>query len=267
MKEERVSNWQELLRKLRLYRDEVQANVLFRGQADASWSLSTTLERYDEKRAWFLDHYFMQAEAVRVEIETLTEKKFEIHPDKIAEKFFNFNLMLTFSEAGVPGLPYFSYLRQHGFPSPFLDWSRSMYVAAFFAFHGASQGAKEVSIFALNAKLSATRSKAWPNIVRFGDRNGGHRRHFMQQGEYTLCLQWERAEAMWKIVPHEAALKSGIPDSESFYEIVKFIIPISEKGAALRELDEQNINAYTLFGSEEGLINTMAFRKLGRNGA
>ena len=40
------------------------------------------------------------------------------------------------------------YLRQYGFPSPLLDWSKSSYIAAYFAFSDYQRDAKSVAIFA-----------------------------------------------------------------------------------------------------------------------
>ena len=48
-----------------------------------------------------------------------------------------------------PGGGYLAYLRHHGFPSPLLDWTKSPYIAAYFAMVNAPQKeVKKVSVFA-----------------------------------------------------------------------------------------------------------------------
>jgi hypothetical protein len=42
------------------------------------------------------------------------------------------------------GYKYFVCLRHYGFPSPLLDWSRSPYFAALFAFSGATQNSRRM---------------------------------------------------------------------------------------------------------------------------
>ena len=42
----------------------------------------------------------------------------------------------------------------------------------------------------------------------------------------------------------------------------KFTIPSSERTKVLQLLDSMNLNAYSLFGSEESLMDTVAFRAL-----
>ena len=42
---------------------------------------------------------------------------------------------------------------------------------------------------------------------------------------------------------------------------LKFVIPASERLVALKELQLMNVNAFSLFGSEDSLIRTLATRE------
>jgi hypothetical protein len=42
----------------------------------------------------------------------------------------------------------------------------------------------------------------------------------------------------------------------------RFVIPSTERAKVLRRLDRLNLNAYSLFGSEESLMETLAFREI-----
>jgi hypothetical protein len=42
----------------------------------------------------------------------------------------------------------------------------------------------------------------------------------------------------------------------------KFTIPASERRKVLEQLDEFNVNAFSLFGSEESLMETLTVREL-----
>jgi hypothetical protein len=120
---------------------------LFRGQSDATWKLNTTLERYtphpNGREA--VRGYYERILAVKAQIETFTQERWSIPTPTEC-----LNLLKEKESLGLTGLPgyeYWIYLRHHGFPSPLLDWTRSPYVAAFFAFRQACQ-AEKVAIFA-----------------------------------------------------------------------------------------------------------------------
>jgi len=104
------------------------------------------------------------------------------------------------------------------------------------------------------------RSSDRPTIHRFGPYVQSHKRHFLQQSEYTICASFQ---GEWFFVPHE-----GVFDRGDKHEVVqqdvlwKFNLPAMEQVKVLRLLDEYNLNGYSLFGSEESLMETMAFREL-----
>jgi hypothetical protein len=55
-------------------------------------------------------------------------------------------------------------------------------------------------------------------------------------------------------VEHEEVLSST--------HIIKYDLPAAEKTKVLKELNLYNLNAYALFGSEESLMESLAFKEL-----
>ena len=166
-------------------------------------------------------------------------------------------------EAWGQAWSYMVYLRHYGFPSPFLDWTRSPYVAAFFAFRRPIMGVKKVSIYAY-CEMPNPRdcpkgsSSNRPEIIIVPKQHvRTHRRHFLQQCEYTICVR--NRESEWLFVPHEEVFQRGDLNHDVLW---KFSLPATERLKALKLLDRSNINAFSLFQSEESLMETMAFREL-----
>lgn len=160
----------------------------------------------------------------------------------------------------MKALGYMAYLRHHGFPSPLLDWTRSPYIAAFFAFrHQATTPPKRASIFAYCEEPQGT--KSWssgaPRIFRVGPHVRTARRHHLQQGEYTMCLLWE-PEMPWRFVRHDKVFAQNSKKQDALW---KFTIPWSEREKVMRVLDDHNVNAFSLFESDEALLETLALRR------
>jgi len=81
-----------------------------------------------------------------------------------------------------------------------------------------------------------------------------HRRHFLQQCDYTLCVTFD---GEWKFEQYQTVLDYPNQSQGRFW---KFNIPYSERAKVLKRLDQHNLNAFSLFGSEESLMETMAIR-------
>ncbi|MDQ6967593.1 MAG: hypothetical protein Q9M14_02785 [Mariprofundaceae bacterium] len=94
------------------------------------------------------------------------------------------------------------------------------------------------------------------NIVGCGPTIRTHKRHYIQQAEYTYCRK--KVDDTWYYSSHEKALEktSGRQDI-----MQKFVLPANLRAEVLAELDAMNINAYTLYGSEEGLAEMLANRE------
>jgi len=196
---------------------------------------------------------------IRPQIESLMGSDWPIpsYPDVklLSSGYDKFNITLWAGK--MPAYAYMAYLRHHGFPSPLLDWSRSPYVAAYFAFKNAcTDASKKVAIFVSCRRDFAGSGNGMTVMYRFGPFVKTHRRHVLQQSEYTVCLSFHDDE--WRFENHNAAFCDG-PYQQAF--CWKFTIPVTERSKVLALLDEYNLNAFSLFGSEESLMETLASRE------
>ena len=254
-----LNSWEEFEERLKKLEDgaprRYSSFLLFRGQATHCWHLTTTLERYVPKHM-SVNQYYETIHAVKPQIETFTGARWPILTPSKYEKWLAKRDMLL-SARNFPGDEYMIYLRHHRFPSPSLDWTRSPYIAAYFAFSGASEAGERVAIFAFreHAGKGKVLAKEKPHIEILGSNIRSHRRHFLQQSEYSICLVY--AEDTWFFSNHE--LVCG--DEQSEQDILwKFTLPVSERLKVLKMLDDFNLNSFSLFATEEALMETMALR-------
>lgn len=237
------------------------SELLFRGHADSSWPLATTLERWtgDTLR---VSRYHLGLGAVKDEAESRIDRTWEIpdYPDFLAmlekgsegeTKFFR---LLANSQL----YEFMVYLRHHGFPSPLLDWTLSPFVAAYFAFANATP-AINIAIYAYQEYAGHGKGgyAAAPRIEQLGRHVRTHVRHFQQQAEYTVAIKDEGTDMTF--CTHEEAFSKSVCDSQDL--LWKYTIPGSERMQALAYLQQHNLTAYSLFGSEESLMESLAIRE------
>jgi hypothetical protein len=240
------------------------APLLFRGQRESTWKLETTLDRYPNAPPAFTQ-YYRAISAVKPQVEAYTNNTWKIMEVPEFENTAH-NSDAGFSLKNFPAYDYLAYLRHHGFPSPLLDWSKSWAIAAFFAFQHASDDDGQVAIFAYReysggGKVGSTTA---PQIIVFGPYVRTHRRHFLQQCNYTMCckfhlIQGPRGE--WEFSPHEDVFRNSGDEQDTLWT---FTIPKTERAQVLAQLDRYNLNAYSLMGSEESLMEMLATRELHR---
>lgn len=227
---------------------------LFRGHAKESWPLSTTLERFSEEQYSLRDYYEILL-AVKPAVASFTSKPWNLSASDIAK-----------TDSRVPGPPpgydFMVHLRHHGFPSPLLDWSRSPYIAAFFAFQPRPE--KEDNNIAIYAYVEyyGCAKTGMPNeacITGLGPYIQTHKRHFIQQCEYTICKKRDGDNYFyWN---HEEAFQRNETEQDI---LTKYLIPRSERLKVLSKLDFMNINSYSLFANEESLMATLAYQEIER---
>ena len=159
---------------------------------------------------------------------------------------------------GFLGYEFMTYLRHYGFPSPLLDWSKSPYVAAYFAFRDLKKEAEKVAVYAYLERPGIIKSGRVneQNIITFEKKVDSHQRHFLQQSCYSICTASEKNQAYYCC--HEDVFSRGSKRQDFLW---KFTLPYSEQFKFLKQLDAHNISDYSLFGSEESLLNTEFLRE------
>jgi hypothetical protein len=226
------------------------ATPRFRGHADACWKLETTLERFTKQPSWDQEQYFKTIRDIRPAVISMTGRHWDIPDEFKGERL------------SPLGYEFMIYLRHHGFPSPLLDWTRSPYVAAFFAFspqeklHG-----RKVAIYSYIEHFESSgifHDSNEPTVLGLGPYAVTHKRHSIQQCEYSICQQ--EIDGKYVYGSHEN-LKFGDSNSD-LGPVKKYILPATERTKALSHLHRMNVTAFSLFDSEESLMETLAYQEI-----
>jgi hypothetical protein len=247
MKKQTLKSWEEFERELVAINERTKVlqqkgqlsrmeYPLYRGVSDSEYHLESTLDRI--KKEMGLSDYLEIIEIIHKHVVTCTGKEWNL---KTKVKLGRFDL---------PAYEFMAYLRHNGFPSPLLDWTRSPYIAAFFAFRDIYSKVKHVSIFVYRGDIM------YGDIFLLGPTIATHRTHYLQQSEYTICVKEENGNI------HFANHEDVKEDVEEQDVLIKYDIPVSEQQKVLKKLDSMNITAYSLFGSEPSLMETLALQEI-----
>jgi hypothetical protein len=254
----RIKRWEEFDGHLKQLGHTPSDKLLFRGHSSATWSLETTLERAGKHGMPLIDYYSLIS-SISSSVQSFTGKSWDVpEDDKVQELAADYDQLSRVLRRGkLPGYSYMSYLRHHGFPSPLLDWTQSPYVAAYFAFARPTDDDVAIFVYCEMPEGIKTRSGGKAQIRNLGPNVLTHRRHFLQQSAYTMCLQFENNR--WCFAPHESVFAHGDNEQDALW---KFTIPSTERHEVLRSLDAYNLNAFSLFDSEDALMETLSIRRI-----
>jgi hypothetical protein len=79
----------------------------------------------------------------------------------------------------------------------------------------------------------------------------------MQQSQYTVCTQYGGSETVF--ANHEAVTSQDQTRQDLLW---KFNLPVTERINVLRMLNTMNINAFSLFGTEDSLMDAVATEEI-----
>lgn len=254
------------------------SEVYFRGQTSAEWELNTTLHRVETEIGYDFSFslYLQKAISTCGAVDSYTGSDWDLDNGDISDlqngdilgNLLGGRASKSSYKTSKKVLEYLIFLRHCGFPSPLLDWSESPYVAAFFAFAGTT-GNKRVAIYRyqeMQRGIKHVEDDNQPKIHTIPYDFATHKRHYLQQTRYTLCVKnYGETQGFGKYEEAISASEqlncydSGHHQQDS---LIKYTIPSSERNKVLRQLDRMNITHVSLFDTEDALIRTLALRSL-----
>ncbi len=251
MDEIRINSWQEFL-KLADGFDVGRAFRIaysYRGQSDADWDLKPGLLRFIEKNE------LSEEDALSLEKNATSEFQSQAHIHLPPNEYQN--TKDTFS--------WWSVMQHHGVPTRLLDWTRSIFVAAYFAtaenlerdgaiwlIHVNSIRQKMLELYGeadlpiksadLERKLLVKDAKP---VISFAIRKNKSIRMIAQQGHFSVChnLMGDHGDIFSKVTI----------DNQPIFVFNKIIIPASLKLIFLKKLGSMNVTGSALFPGLDGI--------------
>lgn len=248
-------NWEDA----KILLSKFGGNWIFRGQEDASWGLQTSLERCVHKEKRCADVQFFERSLVE-----------EFKKGAKAR-------LVSIMDYPENTLEWLSLMQHHGCPTRLLDFTRSQYVAAFFALE---------NCFKSNCAVWCIEHD-WCKATAVGNFN---REHTKKEDQITVncdfadekifkVLFWDDPKATQMIFPvvplHSNArieIQQGLflcqGSEESFDEnvgamedhlehIVKIVISPDAREEGIKDLNKMNVNNATLFPGLDGYARSI----------
>lgn len=228
---------------------------IFRGQANAAWTLKTSLERVTNGELMPKAEDFVFAQFIR--------------------GAFNH---LSASFMPVMKLEWLALMQHHGAPTRLLDWTGSPYVAAYFALVDASEQQGNCSVWAIDAQWCLSRSV---DLVRstFAAHRNFHDAQIYIDEVFKSIMMTNLVNVIYPFNPtrmHQRLFAQQgrflcpsnilIPFMESLRQfggnglkghVVQIVLPNSVRQEALIDLDLMNINHATLFPGIDGFARSI----------
>jgi hypothetical protein len=228
-----------------------KSTLYFRGQPEVDWKLESTLERANSGKTVTFIEYCREIFKIAGPVQSVSGLTFNlIDLQKIVTSIEkDYYDKISF----IPDYPYWVYLRQHGYPSPMLDWSASPLIAAFFALWESKKDAV-VWVYIERPEGFKLHGSDMTNIQLIGPFTPIEKRHFLQQSVYTIACNWENGSRVFKSYE---SIRSDL-NQDIF---VKIILSQNMKDEALRYFDQANLNLHSLMQDVDSLMKYLSYRE------
>lgn len=241
----------------RRFVDELSENWVFRGQAAAEWGLQNAIERTD-----FIQHY----------------KGIEV--DFVAEFQRGARNYLNKDETPEHLIEWLALMQHHGAPTRLLDFSKSPYISAFFAFEQNGLGPDgHISIWAMN--MNYLRTRAVEALQAFYATELEESRGLIHEALFQKIFFDNHCSLVFPVEPFRMNRRYSLQQSifmstgnsyEPFMQqldflgddieksVIKIELPAALQKPVLRDLQKMNINRASLFPDLDGYALSLKLR-------
>jgi len=252
----RFQKWSQYLN----FVNELTDNWCFRGHSNSSWDLKSSLERSE---------FFRLFEEV--------EQSFFVEFQRGAR---NFILEKDLPESIIEWL---ALMQHHGAPTRLLDFTKSAYIAAYFAFEYVAVNVNSVSIWAINYNILNDRAERYLELrhdvefeqkrSKFRDQDYEKTRRRLGEKDFEDQFILNNKRCLLPIEPFKMNKRYALQQSificpansydtfmeqlefledESSKAIVKIILPSNIRKEVLRDLQRMNITRTSMFPDLDG---------------
>lgn len=246
-------NWKAF----REFVDTLSDNWAFRGQQHSGWVLNNAIERTD-----FIQFY------PGIEAEFLAEFQ------RGARNY------LTRDEIPSHTIEWLALMQHHGAPTRLLDFSRSPFVAAFFAYeHISPQSDHHIAIWAMN--ISFLKSKSLELLSGMFPDDKGMDRNGIKEDLFEKIFYRNDCSIVFPVEPFRMNRRYSLQQSifvstgrgyEPFMAqmeflgadlekaLIKMVLPACHQKEVLRDLQRMNLNRASLFPDLDGYAASLRLR-------
>lgn len=218
---------------------QLSQNYIFRGQGCSSWPLQSSFDRKNESLSP-ADSDVRYRRRMK-----LFEKNYAIYGDISSDRHtFGAEALELMQDSGIEALA-----QHYGLSTRLLDWSKSIYVAAFFAISNIDQcDTGFVSIWSLD--ISALNLFSDDHLEFIEDSSKGNVRNLWQMGSFTRNkTTMKRVEELFM---NSSEYYTRPDDGRPL--LIRFDLPVGCRPHAIDDLNMMRINSMTIFPGIEGVV-------------
>jgi hypothetical protein len=241
----KAADWDEYKK----FTGSLSDNWVFRGQLNADWEIRNALERSE-----FIKHH--------KGIEKVFLKEFQRGSRNYLQR----------DEMPCHVIEWLALMQHHGAPTRLVDFSRSPFISAYFAFEQCWEDAESVAIWAIN--INYIRRAAFSIIrERLGNDFASDSKDLVNEEVFEKIFELDELSLIFPVEPfrmnrryslQQSLFVSTGNSSETFMEQTKFLgemisscmvrieIPTNNKKQVIRDLLKMNIHRASLFPDLDG---------------